>query len=392
MPLRKRLFLSLLRILAGIPIVSLFGLGLLFAAFSVTWNGRCVGLGAVLLGGLLYCSVGYWNRPWFESRRRKFFAALIPAGLILALIPAALAPNGGNPNAPIRNCFLGAKNHFHRYSPWNVIPEVDQVSVGLHLVPLGDPNVNSAKARRMRSLTLPTYQRMEQDPDFRELGSAMGSACRDLLHLNACNGHYFLFLPETSPGEHVPCLVFLHGMGGNLKSYFWTLSQLSTRMKCAVVAPTFGMGLWQKEGSAEFVVDVTHEVIQDLPIDPDRVFLMGYSQGAVGVTRAAVHEPGLYRGLIYLSPITEDDLFGSLEFEAQKKDLRLLFLHGSNDLRIPCNFVEGTARTLQRTGHDVEIKIYDGEDHYLILSQPEALLDDLAEFMTESGADTISAD
>jgi pimeloyl-ACP methyl ester carboxylesterase len=390
--LLRRLLLSLLRILSGVPIVSLLGLGLLFLVFSVTWKGRCVGLGAVLMAGLLYCAVGYWNRSWFKLRRSRLFTVLIPTSLILFLVPAVLAPNGGNPDAPVRNCFLGGRNHFHRYSPLNIIPEVDQVSVGLHLVPFGDPYVNSAKARRMRSLTLPAYERMEQDPDFRELGSAMGAACGDLLHLGACNGHYYLFLPETSPDERIPCLAFLHGMGGNIKPHFWTLSQLSTRTKCAVVAPTFGMGLWQKEGSAEFVVDVTHEVIQDLPIDPDRVFLMGYSQGAVGVTRAAVHEPGLYRGLIYLSPITEDDLFGSPEFEAQNEGLRLLFLHGSNDLRIPCNFVEGTAKTLQRTGHDVEVEIYDGEDHYLILSQPEALLDDLAEFMTESGADTISAD
>lgn len=382
MPLRKQLFLSLLRILAGIPIVSLLGLGLLFAAFSMTWKGRCVGLGAMLLGGLLYCSVGYWNRPWFKSRRKRLFTALIPASLILVFIPAALAPNGADPDDSVRNCFLGGKNHFHRHSPWNVIPEVDQVSVGLHLVPFGDPYVNFAKARRMRSLTLPTYERMDQDPAFSNLGSAMGLTCRDLLRLSFRNGHYYLFVPETGPDERIPCLVFLHGMGGNIKPYFWTLSKLSTRMKCAVVAPTFGMGLWQKDGSDEFVCDVTNEVIDALPVDPHRVFLMGYSQGAVGVTRAAIHHPRLYRGLIYLSPITEDDQFGSPQFESQKDHLRLLFLHGSNDLRIPCNFVEGTARILQKTGYDVELIVYDNEDHYLVLSQPDALLDNLARFIT----------
>ena len=38
-------------------------------------------------------------------------------------------------------------------------------------------------------------------------------------------------------------------------------------------------------------------------------------------------------------------------------------------------------RALRQTGYDVECRIYDGEDHYLILSQPEGLLDDLARFM-----------
>ncbi len=387
----KRLLRSLLRILCGVPIVSLLGLGLLFLIFSVTWKGRCVGLSAVLLGGAIFVSVGYWNRQWFKTRRKQAFTVLIPVSLILGLVPMALAPDGSDEDDRVRNCYLGDANRFHRYSPWNVIPEVDQMSVGLHLVPLGDPYVNSAKAQRMRSLVLPIYDLMEESPAFRRLGSVRGSAYRDLLHMNLRTGHYYLLLPETAPDERIPCLVFLHGMGGNIKPYFWMLSKISTRMKCAVVAPTFGMGFWQKDGAADFVIDVTREVRSTLPIDPDGVFLMGYSQGAVGVTQAAVREPGLFRGLIYLSPITEHDLFGSPEFESQKEDLRLLFIHGSNDLRIPREFVEGTAKVLQRTGFDTELRVYDGEDHYLILSQREALLDDLARFMSEKVTDTMGS-
>ncbi len=34
---------------------------------------------------------------------------------------------------------------------------------------------------------------------------------------------------------------------------------------------------------------------------------MGYSNGAMGVTWAAMQAPELFRGLIYLSPVTDDD-------------------------------------------------------------------------------------
>jgi len=386
MLLLKRLFISLVRILCGVPIVSLLGLGALFVIFSVTWKGRCVGLSAVFFAGLLFCSVGYWNREWFKKRRKRLCSVLVPISLVI------LAPDGGNKNENARNCYLGGTNRFHRFSPWNVIPEVDQVSLGLNLLPLADPYVDAAKGRRMRSLVLPTYEQMDEYPEFRRLGSVMGLTVRDLLHVGSCDGHYYLFLPETAPDERVPCLIFLHGMGGNIKPCFWMLSRISKRMKCAVVAPTFGMGLWQKEGSAEFVVDVTREVIETLPVDRERIFLMGYSQGAVGVTRAAVREPGLYCGLVFLSPITEDDRFGSPEFASQKDNLRLLFLHGSNDLRIPCSFVEGTAKLLQRTGYDVRFEIFEGEDHYLILSQQKTVLGNLARFMSESVSDTSAVD
>ena len=241
------------------PIVSLLGMGILLLIFGVTWRGRSVGLGAVLLGAMLFTSVGYWNREWFKTRRKWLFGVFSPACLALLLIPATLAPDGGNEDACVRNCFLGGVSKFQRFSPWNIIPEVDQLSVGLHLVPLGDPYVDFAKGRRMRSLVISTFQRMEETPDFRRLGSAMGPAYRNLLQMEFSNGHYYLFLPETVPGERVPCLVFLHGMGGNIKPYFWVLSRISTRMKCAVIAPTFGMGFWETEDSAEFVVDVTQE-------------------------------------------------------------------------------------------------------------------------------------
>ncbi len=156
MSLLKRLLTSLLRILCGVPIVSLLGLGLLFLVFSVTWNGRCVGLGAVLVGTMLFVSVRYWNRDRFKTHRKRLFALLSPACLALVLIPMAVAPDGGSEDASVRNCFLGGASRFHRYSPWNIIPEVDQISVGLNLVPLGDPYVDFAKGRRMRSLVIST--------------------------------------------------------------------------------------------------------------------------------------------------------------------------------------------------------------------------------------------
>ena len=379
----RRLFFSLLRIGCGVPIVSLLAVGLLFAAFSVTWKGRCIGLSALLIGGALYLVVGSWNRSWFKARRIRVLLLLLVPGVLLAGGPLVLTPDGGAENTRVRNAYLGGTNRFHRFAPLNVIPEVDQVSVGLTLLPFGDPYVNSAKGRRMRRLVLPAYEQMENDLEFRNLGSAMGPACRDLLHLDFRNGHYYVFLPDADRGRRLPCLVFLHGMGGNIKPYFWMLSRLSERTKCIIIAPTFGMGFWEKEGSAELVVNVTREAIATLPIDSTQVFLMGYSQGAVGVTRAAVFSPGLYRGLVYVSPITEDDLFGTPEFASQKDRLRLLFLHGRDDLRIPCNFVESSARILRQTGYDVRIQVYEEEDHYAILSQQDAILDQLAQFISE---------
>jgi predicted esterase len=381
----KRILASLLRILAGVPIVSLFFGGMLFLILCATLVGRCVGLSAAILGGVLFCSVGYWNRQWFQRIRRRFYAVLLPLAAVLYVVAMILAPSGGTADARVRNCFLHGQRQFSRYSPWNVIPEADQLQVGLSLIPLGPPEIDSAEARRIRSLVLPLYDEMGKDADFRQLGSVMGMAYCDLCHMEFRTGHYYVFLPETSGGERLPCLIFLHGMGGNIKACLWVLAKLSNQTKCAVIAPTFGFGNWDRPDGAEFVVDVAHEALATLPLDPEKVFLMGYSNGAMGVTRAAVKEPRLFKGLIYLSPVTEDELFSTPEFRTQARGRKVLFLQGGRDKLIPRSLVQGTVAMLNRLGCDVRLKVYDEEDHYLLFSQQEAVLDEIGKFMTGGG-------
>jgi len=381
MRLPKRILASLQRILAGVPIVSLLAGGLLYLVLSVTLIGRCVGLSAAVFGVVLFCSVGYWNREWFKRIRRRFYVALLPLGAALYLVPMILAPSGGTADARARNCFLGGQSRFARYSPWNVIPEVDQLEVGLSIACIASPEIDSVEARRMRSVLLPLYDEMHQNADFRVLGSVMGTAYRDVCHMEFRTGHYYLVLPQTAAGERLPCLIFLHGMGGNVKACLWVLAKLSSQTHCAVIAPTFGNGNWDRPGGAELVVDVTREALATLPLDADNVFLMGYSNGAMGVTRAAVQEPQLFKGLIYLSPVTEDEFFSKREFLARESDRRILFLHGGHDKRIPANFVSGTVASLKRNGCDVRLKLYPEEDHYLLFSQQDAVLDDIKAFM-----------
>ena len=251
----------------------------------------------------------------------------------------------------------------------------------------------------MRSLVKPIYAEMDRDPDYRELGSAMGAVYRDLAHLPLRSGHYYVYMPEVAAGERIPCLIFLHGMGGNLKAYVWLLSRLSKKgtgseldknrakgenpggsvpvpffgdqLKCAIIAPTFGNGNWDQPGGAELAVAVAREALDTLPIDPRRIYLMGYSNGALGVTRAVILDPALFAGLIYLSPVTEDELFSTREFLgwAHGQHHEILFLQGRDDRRIPPAFVNGTVARLKSLGCDVRLKVFD-DDHYLIFSQP----------------------
>ena len=236
----------------------------------------------------------------------------------------------------------------------------------------------------MQQLVLPMYTALEQDHDFRSLGAAMGLAYRELFHVPFRTGHYYALVPDAADDERLPCLIFLHGMGGNMKPYLWVLSRLTTRVRCVIVAPTFGIGNWDKPGGAQFVVAVAREAVATLSVDRERIFLFGYSNGAMGVTRAVIQEPELFKGLFYLSPVTEDDLFHRSEFLKGRGHRHILFIHGGRDERIPREFVQGTVAALQQLGCDVTLRVYENEDHFLLFSQPEAVLSDIADCMAVS--------
>ncbi len=377
----KKTVRGLLRIMVGVPIVSMLLVGFLFAVLSVTWTGRSVGLGVTLVGGIFYCTIGSWNRDWFRRRRRFFYTISIPLGLVLLLPPALRAPDRGRNHHCAWSSFLDNKGTFHQFSPWNVIPEIDQIAVTTALLPLGDPYVDLAQGRRIRALNTTLYRHLEADSDFHALGSVMGTAYRQLVHLNFRTGHYYVFLPDGARGQRLPCIVFLHGLGGNRKVYLWIMSRVSTRCACAVVAPSFGMGNWDRSDSARFVVDVTKQALVTLPVDPQRVFLAGYSNGAMGVTRAAIEQPDLFGGLIYISPVTEDQYFTTPEFLAPYRQREILFLHGADDRRIPRTMVNQTVATLRGYHCNVRIRVFDAEDHYLLLSRPEAIVDEIADYV-----------
>ena len=378
----RRLRVSVLRIVFGVPIVGLLLGGAAFLLFSVSWAGRCVGLSAAVLGGTLYLSVGHWSKEWFRRARIRIYGITVPLTLVAFVVPACMAPSGvPTADSSVWHAFVGERGSFARFSPWNIVPEIDQITVGTYLMAMGDPHMGFSEARGLRRIVRDVYTEMEADRDFRRLGSVMGMGYRELARFEFRTGHYYVFRPEQPSGKRLPCIVFLHGIGGNWKSYLWVLSRISARLECVILAPTFGIGNWDKPGAGDFVVAVTREALATLPIDSEDLTLAGYSKGAIGVGRAAVKGKGLFKRLIFISPVTEDELLERSEFLSHYREHPVLFLHGARDPRIPRQFVEGTAAFLDRSGVDVTLRIYEEGDHFFLLAHRREVLDDIANWM-----------
>ena len=233
MPFAKKALKSLLRIAAGVPVVSILLGSLLYLALSVTWTGRCVLSGAIF-GGVLFCSIGYWNRSWFQRIRRRFFTVLVPIGLAAYLVPMLLAPSDGNADPRVQSRCLQGKRSFPRMAAlqrhagsrpdqrWH--DDVPDVRAADQLRP----------GPRMRSLMRPLYAEMDRDPAFRDLGSAprLGlprSAARQVrqgtLFRRACPTRR----RTTRPRKSTPLPDLLARNGGRRQGIYLSLVALGTR-------------------------------------------------------------------------------------------------------------------------------------------------------------------
>jgi pimeloyl-ACP methyl ester carboxylesterase len=345
--------------------------------YSETWRGKLFFLASLALA--LFPLIGVYG---IRKPRRVLFA-LWGVFVILSLALVVMgAPDGRSRSGSlVSNRFVDGDWSFPRYALSNLLPEVEQIKLGITLMPYADPIIDRAQARRIAGVTLPIYHQMERDQDFRRLGSVMGWAYAELWGAQFYHGHYYLYLPETAPGEKVPALVFVHGSAGNFKAYLWVWSRLGEARRMAVICPSFGFGNWYRPGGTEAVDAVVSHALRTLPIDPNQLYLVGLSNGGTGVSRAAAATPERYRGLVYVSPIIEEDVVLADDFVRGWRGRPVLIVQGEQDRRIPARYVRERAQGLAGAGMDVTYREFAGEDHFLLFSQPDVVLNAVQEWL-----------
>ncbi|MBK8788702.1 MAG: prolyl oligopeptidase family serine peptidase [Holophagaceae bacterium] len=112
---------------------------------------------------------------------------------------------------------------------------------------------------------------------------------------------YTLRVPEgLKPEVRVPLLVYLHGSGDDDRGM---LDRSRAPEGWIQLAPR-GRGT-SNCYSADHAQDDLREAVADVlahyPVDPERVFLAGFSMGGYGVYRTALAQPGRFRGLAVLA-------------------------------------------------------------------------------------------
>ena len=213
----------------------------------------------------------------------------------------------------------------------------------------------------------PTPQLIQSGPEFYETGLA------------------FRYAMPSGPGPY-PTAVLLHGRLGN-EDVMWLFRRVVPR-PWLVVAPraivpegTSGFswhaqprGQWPELAAFDPAVDALSRFLNALPrlynADPDRLYLIGFSQGAAVAFAAALRRPTIARGIAgmvgFVPRVAPEAVAGRLS------GLPVFMAAGEQDATVPPEESRRAADVLRAAGADLDYRTYPTE-HKLT----PAALDDL---------------
>ena len=187
----------------------------------------------------------------------------------------------------------------------------------------------------------------------------------------------YLKLPSGS-AEHIPAVVLAHGCGGIARNTDGWVAELNRAGIATFVLDSFtGRGVkeictgHQSVAQASRLVDVYRSLamLATRPqIDPRRIALMGFSQGANVTLFAATLKfqrawmpQGDYQFAAYLAFYPGCVL--RLDHEDQVADRPIRVYHGSADDYTPLNQCARYVDRMRQAGKDVELTVYPGAYH-----------------------------
>ncbi|HYI42400.1 MAG TPA: PHB depolymerase family esterase, partial [Sphingomicrobium sp.] len=121
-----------------------------------------------------------------------------------------------------------------------------------------------------------------------------------------------LYRPQRLPPGLAPLIVLLHGASQDPAPLLEQFRQVADNRQVMVIAPKSRAATWDlvpergdkpKFGDDVPMIDnVLREVFAKAPIDPKRIVLIGFSDGAGYALSLGTANPKLFRGVVALSP------------------------------------------------------------------------------------------
>jgi dipeptidyl aminopeptidase/acylaminoacyl peptidase len=213
----------------------------------------------------------------------------------------------------------------------------------------------------------------------------------------------YLTLPPGGGGKNLPALVMPHGGPSSRDEWgFDWLAQFFANRGYAVLQPNYrgssgyGDAWYQKNGFQSWrtaigdVNDAGRWLVSQGIADPARLAIVGWSYGGYAALQSEVVDPGLYKAVVAVAPVTDLATLvkdagefsnyrlvrnfigagphireGSPAQNVGKIKVPVLLFHGDMDLNVGINQSRMMQDRLKSAGVQSELVVYNGLDHQL---------------------------
>jgi phospholipase/carboxylesterase len=181
---------------------------------------------------------------------------------------------------------------------------------------------------------------------------------------------------QTSPGK-APVIVLLHGVGGNETNLMPLANAFGDRFHTLGVRGPIHLGRnafgWfevrftpdpminanQAEASRQRLIAFLEEAINHYDLEPSRVYLVGFSQGAIIGASVALTRPDLVAGLVMMSGRILPEIKPHFADTAALKTVNVLVAHGTHDGKLPVRYGHASRDLLSSLGVNLTYCEYD---------------------------------
>jgi len=203
---------------------------------------------------------------------------------------------------------------------------------------------------------------------------------------------YSLYVPDSAQkGQPMPMIVILHGMGGKGDL---TLQRWRKRLndEFIILAPTYPMGAWWTLSAEELVLQLVRETKMRVPVDPNRIFLAGLSNGAMGAYMIGAFYPDYFAGVIPIAGAISEPHY--LHFLINLTNTPIYSIQGKHDPVFPIQFSHRINQILTDMKYPLTYREHTEQGaahggHFLPESEIPALLEWLKEQRREPYSATI---
>lgn len=233
-------------------------------------------------------------------------------------------------------CAVGLGREAVRSGPYDVKADIE-----LYLS-AENPETESKVLRQLRDNAV-SHEEVKKILRERPLpvGGVRGSHDDLDLDLYGKKYSYSIFTPPDS-GKALPLIVILHGLGSTGDAIIGKWVE-RLQGEFIVVCPTYPIGAWWTKTAEDFVLQLMRKIQAEYPVDRNRIFISGLSNGAIGAFMIGMYFPDYFAGIVPIAGGVTERL---MPFLINLNNTPVYIIHGEKDPVFPVSYLRRTHKIL----------------------------------------------